>query len=271
MSRPITGLDDAAESRAQRRLLLELEVRYRRPIAAEIARASVAMADQYEASRSYPSLPDTHERNMRALYVDMSEGAVRTFGARIIDQGKAFSPDLEQKDISSFAAYFARLALDWVSGEAIRRRIVGVADTTRDQIINRIEAGQESGLGVADIARGIRDRIQSISMQRAALIARTETHGAANYGSDQAARATNLQLEKTWIAAEDLRTRAIFRDDAYDHLSMDGQTVDNDQPFLMPNIYGDPLRIMYPGEAGAPGGAVINCRCTTGRKVKGLM
>lgn len=260
-----------AEGRAQRRLLLELEVRYRRPVASEIARASVAMLDQYEASRSFPSPPDTHERNIRALYADMAESAVRTFGARIVEQGKAFSPELERKDISSFAAFFARLALEWISGEAIRRRITSVADTTRQQIIRSIDEGQASGLGVAEIARGIRDRVPVISANRGALIARTETHGAANFASDQTARATGLQLEKTWIAAEDLRTRAIFRDDAYDHWSMDGQTVDNDQPFLMPNIYGEPLRIMYPGEADKPGGATINCRCAVGRKVKGLL
>jgi uncharacterized protein with gpF-like domain len=88
-----------------------------------------------------------------------------------------------------------------------------------------------------------------ISRQRGALIARTETHGAANYGADGAARATGLKLRKEWIAAEDERTRP-------DHNEANGQIVDMDQAF---DVGGEAL--MYPGDPAGSAGNIINCRC----------
>ena len=84
---------------------------------------------------------------------------------------------------------------------------------------------------------------------RGALIARTETHGAANYGADGAARATGLKLRKEWVSAEDERTRE-------SHRLADGETVGMDQAF---NVDGE--RLMYPGDPSASAGNVINCRC----------
>ncbi|NBR91857.1 MAG: hypothetical protein EBS68_18545 [Rhodobacteraceae bacterium] len=57
--------------------------------------------------------------------------------------------------------------------------------------------------------------------------------------------------------------------DEFDHASMNGQRVPQDEPFLMPWRGRPPMPIMYPGEAGKPGGAVINCRCAVVRHVRG--
>lgn len=273
MARTLTGLPRDREAATQDRLLRVLERQYTGAIAAEIDRASRAMIATFEQSRTAPSLPIEHEQRMAAIYADMAEASIRTFGARIVEQGKAYSPELELKDLSGFAAFFQRISREWVGLEAIRRRITSVAETTRAQIVNGITAGQEAGLGTSEVARGIIDRVPGISRRRAGVIARTETHGAANFGADQTARATGLQLEKEWVSTHDMRTRAFAKEDpdVYDHRSMDGQTVDMDQPFLMPYAFGEPLRIAYPGEAGAPAAAVINCRCTSIHKVKGLL
>jgi len=88
-----------------------------------------------------------------------------------------------------------------------------------------------------------------ISRQRGALIARTETHGAANYGPDGAARATGLDVRKEWVAAADERTRTT-------HAEADGQVVPIDQPF---RVGGELL--MFPGDPAGSGANIINCRC----------
>lgn len=96
-------------------------------------------------------------------------------------------------------------------------------------------------------ARIRRDR--STWQVRAERIARTETTGAYNAGSQQAF-AEEQAAVKTWLCAPDERTR-----DA--HLEANGSVVAIDEPFY---VDGEPL--MYPGDPSGSAGNVINCRCT---------
>lgn len=245
--RRLINNDPRIEQRRQARLLAIMERRFRRLLAAEIRRATLAMLAQYEATGAAPRLPDDHERRIEDIYRQMAEVGIETFGERIVSQGKHAGLILERK---SFVEFFRRLALQYIALEMIRRRITSVTETTRQQIINQITAGQNAGEGIAAIAKRISDNVGIISRQRGALIARTETHGAANYGADGAARATGLKLRKEWIAAEDERTRV-------EHAEADGQIVDMDQAF---EVGGEML--MYPGDPAGSAGNIINCRCS---------
>jgi uncharacterized protein with gpF-like domain len=244
--RRLINNDPRIEQRRQARLLAIMERRFRRLLAAEIRRATLAMLAQYEATRAAPRLPEDHERRIEDIYRQMAEVGIETFGERIVSQGKHAGLILERK---SFVEFFRRLALQYIGLEMIRRRITSVTETTRQQIVNQITAGQNAGEGIAAIAKRISDNVGIISRQRGALIARTETHGAANYGADGAARATGLKLRKEWVAAEDERTRV-------EHAEADGQIVDMDQAF---EVGGEML--MYPGDPAGSAGNVINCRC----------
>lgn len=234
------------EQRRQQRLLLMMERRFRRVLAAEIRRTSEAMLAAYRATGRAPALPDDHEQRIADIYRQMAEVGIEAFGERIVGQGKHLGLILERK---SFVEFFRRLALDYIGLEMIRRRITSVAETTREQIVNQIAKGQQAGEGVDQIAKRIAGNVGIISRQRGALIARTETHGAANYGADGAARATGLTLRKEWVAAEDERTRE-------SHSEANGQIVDMDQPFDVGNE-----RLMYPGDPAGSAGNIINCRC----------
>lgn len=245
--RRLINNDPRIEQRRQARLLAIMERRFRRLLAAEIRRATLAMLAQYEATGAAPRLPEDHERRIEDIYRQMAEVGIETFGERIVSQGKHAGLILERK---SFVEFFRRLALQYIGLEMIRRRITSVTETTRQQIINQITAGQNAGEGIAAIAKRISDNVGIISRQRGALIARTETHGAANYGADGAARATGLKLRKEWVAAEDERTRV-------EHAEADGQIVDMDQAF---QVGGEML--MYPGDPDGSAGNVINCRCS---------
>lgn len=245
------------EAQIQSRLLDVLEARYRRKIAGAIVAESDRLATEYEGLGFAPPASDQHYQDVRAIYLELAEASARTFGRRIVTQGKAMGL-LEVKE-STLWDLFRSLANAWVNLEAIRRRITSVSETTRNQIINIIVRGQDDGLGVEAIARNIRDAVPDLARTRSRIIARTETHGAANFASDEVAKTTGLQLDKEWVAVEDIRTRRHGMGDEFDHALMNGQRVQQDEPFLMPWRGRPPMPIMYPGEAGKPGGAVINC------------
>ena len=245
MARRLIDPNAKREMRRQGLLLDRLEVGFRNRIRAELARAMDEMIRVYEATGEVPPARD-HYENIEAIYRAMAIAAATTFGARIVDQGKASGYPLETK---GFAETMARLALQYVAGEMIRRRITSIAETTRAQIVSAVDRGYQAGEGIASIAKGIRDRIPDLSGYRSALIARTETHGAANFGANEAAKEVDLPLKREWVSAEDARTRQ-------DHETANGQIVGMDEPFI---VGGHAL--MYPGDPSGPADQTINCRC----------
>jgi uncharacterized protein with gpF-like domain len=263
---PLLSNSQEDEAQAQMVLMDRLEERFASLFAAELIAASQAMADEYERTRGAPQMPMGHEGAMGDIYRNLALQASEVFGGRVVDMGKSRGLVLETK---TFEEFFKRLSQQFIALEAIRQRIASVSAHTRTLIVAIIDRGNADGLGAEAIARQIMERTQSISRTRARVIARTETHAAANYASNEAAKSIGLPLKKQWISSEDHRTRDFI--DAtgegvaeFDHRTMNGQTVGMDDPFLMPWAKGDPLRIMYPGQVGQPAGAVINCRCTVG-------
>lgn len=274
-------IDRDKEAETQNRLIDAMSERVQEGIASEIARESAALVSQFEVTRGIPSPTQEHEGQMQALILDAITLAISTFGARVVAQGvetfppyttdggatftfptKATAPAWEVK---SFSEFFQRIAQEYIQAEAMRQRIAGITKTTRDIIIRQIVSGQNNGLSIAEIAKSITDSIPAMSRWRAATIARTETHGAANFGAAQSAKASDLPMVKEWISVHDSRTRDFGAGDGvvdeYNHRAMDGQTVPEDQPFLMPWSKGDDLKINYAGDPDAPPAAVINCRC----------
>jgi len=222
-----------------------IERQYEPQIQAELAREYRKLIRDYEAGEGVKYDPE-HQRNIAEILERMAGASVRVFGARILEQGKAHGLVLERKD---FASTLARLAQRYVAMEAFRRHITNITETTRAQIIRGIARGEAEGLGVAGVARFVRDLVPSLSVQRANLIARTETHGAANYGANGAAKETGLTIRKEWVSAGDGRTRD-------DHAEADGQIVGVDEMF---DVGGEGL--FYPGDPGGSAENIINCRC----------
>lgn len=259
------------EARVQSRMLDVLERRFARRAAQAVAAESMDLIAAYRELGFVPPARDEHFAAIRDLYRDIALQSARTFGRRIVSQGKDAGILLEwkQEEDGGFARFFRGLANAWINLEPIRRRITSVSETTRDIITRRVAKGQDAGESIDAISSGIIKDLPSISKRRGALIARTETHGAANFAMHATAKSTGLDLIKEWVATGDHRTRSIVRDDSFDHLAMDGQKRPMDEPFEMPWLGGggEPLKIMYPGEAGHPGGATINCRCVSIHKV----
>jgi uncharacterized protein with gpF-like domain len=254
-----------AEQRRQMAILDRIEAAFMPQIAREIARSMRWTIEQFEKTGATVRDPQ-HKPNLQDILERQATIAVGLFGRRVlgaqVKSGKAYTTDgqnvlfshggaglMERKD---FATTVAKLAGRYIANESFRRRITDISETTRGQIVNAVDRGFSEGLGTSETAKLVRDLVPALSRQRSALIARTETHGAANYGGYGAAQETGLKLRKEWISAEDERTRQ-------DHADMDGTIVDMDGAFNFPGY-----SLFYPGEPGGPAEGVINCRCAVG-------
>ena len=250
------------ERRRQIRILVVLERRFGRLFANEIARESRRLIEFYRQTGEVPPPSEEHRNRMMQIESDLAETATRAFGGRILDQGKALGLILETK--FDFAAFFRRTALEWVSKEAIRKRITDISETTRAKIVSEVARGYAAGNGVDAIANEINKSVPRISKWRGALIGRTETHGAANNGAVAAASASGLKTDREWLSVNDSRTRTIGDGDQFDHAAMNRVRISEGEMFKVPKKSGGFELIEFPGGPSGSAGNVINCRCGTG-------
>lgn len=266
MARRLLDRNRAREARRQTALLDKLARQFRPPVARELTAAMLSMADHWEQTHVVDLPRGFHDR-IASVYQQMADASIRAFAARLLDQGKSAGLVTERKFID-FAQVMNTLAAVYVGLEAVRRRIIAVTETTRQQIINAVQQGYRDGTPVREVAANLREVAPSLSRVRAQVIARTETHAAANFGSNEAARQTGLPLRREWLSVHDKRTRTvdplIGDPDEFGHRQVDGQIVGMDQPFLVPKRGGGTEALMYPGDPKGSPGNVIACRCSVG-------
>lgn len=154
-----------------------------------------------------------------------------------------------QKDAIDFETIIAQ----WL-GENAGLRIVSVHQTLIESIIKVIAQGYEDNISVADITLNLQRQFGWYKYQ-ALRIARTETTTATNYATVLASQNSEWVQVKKWISVQDARTRRPPHS-IYDHLDMNGQTVDEFAPFF---VGGE--NIEFPGDPKAKSGNTINCRC----------
>lgn len=124
--------------------------------------------------------------------------------------------------------------------------------TTKRQLMDHITEGLQQGLSIPHIADLVDElHLDEIIPNRSVVIARTETISSTNYGSQLAAKATGLTIQKSWHAhLGDDRTRPA-------HVAAHGQTVPIDEKYW---VDGEPLE--YPGDPNGSAANVIQCRCS---------
>ena len=133
--------------------------------------------------------------------------------------------------------------------------VVAVTNTTRRSIRSAIRAARADGLSVDNTAKLVVEKTSgAIGRARASTIARTETHAAASYATDEATRQLDLpNQKKRWVAVGDARTRA-------SHAAANGQEVPIDDPFLIRDK-GSTIEMKYPHDGSGGASNNINCRC----------
>ena len=215
------------------------------------------MLADYEADRIV-KLPDDARERVLSMLRQTYDTAMRMAGQPMIEDMKDCFPHLQTKQDAD--DLYDQMIEDYIERYGAAK-VVQINQTTRLQIMDTIRRGQREGLSVSQISGLLREAIPQFSRRRAAVIARTETHGSSQYGSMRTAQTSTEPMVKKWNSTEDARTRTIFDDDRYDHLDADGQTVAMEQPFMIRTIMGTKEPIMFPGDPAASAGNVINCRC----------
>jgi hypothetical protein len=153
---------------------------------------------------------------------------------------------MERKAMSMFDAVIS----EWITTQALAQART-ISQTDLKDVQSVIEDAMLEGEAIPTIAKSI-TKVTGLSAYRAAVVARTETHGAATYSAH--VRVQEIQttfgvvMEKAWVATKDARTR-----DA--HASMDANNwIPVDEKFYVGGEYLDRA-----GEGNAAN--AINCRC----------
>lgn len=244
-----------AERRIQDRIETVIAGKHERRLRTALMSMYRGAADAYRSGgitdSAVMSERDRIDKTLRGIW----ETAYTSISDRVAGQiaeatGKSLAP--ERKQMSDVR----RRALDLFIQRWAAKKVTQVTSTTMTEIGQIIKRGIEDGLSVDELAGRIMQTGKIYAAYRAPLIARTETHGAAQYGSLQAAEESEVVEMKEWIAVEDSRTRGMDNED-YDHVNV--ASVPVKEPFI---VSGEPL--MYPGDpAGSPGNT-ISCRCVMG-------
>ncbi len=202
----------------------------------------------YEGTGNVPAwLKADHVNAIKQLLEDHYMAVIPQFGSMVLKQVK--SVRIETKRANNL---FSSFMLEWVKTEALRKAQM-ISDTDQGDIQRAIARGLKDGEGTASIARMIRE-VSILTPYRSEVIARTETHNAATFGSVETARAAEnelgIVLQKVWLPTLDDRTRP-------EHRAMEGKD---------PIALGDRFEVGgetmdRPGDPSASPENIINCRC----------
>lgn len=166
----------------------------------------------------------------------------------------------EQKAAFGFNEEFIRDILAFFNQFLLNQAVLPISETTKNQILQIISEGVQKGWGADKIA----DALQSpeLMMWRARLIVRTESNKAMNYGQRLGESKSEWESTKTWIAANDHRTR-------HSHRLVDDLTLNFSERFMVPIYKGGKVQIQVgvdlmtgPGDVHAHAANICNCRCT---------
>jgi SPP1 gp7 family putative phage head morphogenesis protein len=141
----------------------------------------------------------------------------------------------------------------------IERRAQRFAQAVNETTWNALKSSLSEGIKAGEDILKLSDRVTEVMAERIRstpeTIARTEVIGAANGGTLEAWRQSDVVEKKVWLAALDDRTR-------HSHIEAHGQTRDLDEDFEVGAGRGP-----VPGQIGRPE-EDINCRCTITAEVK---
>lgn len=210
------------------------------------------------AKTGVAGLPNDANTRVQDMLKSIYTASIKAGGMDVVDGLKECFLHLETKQtIDEQFSVFVNLFIDLYGAAKVQL----ITNTTRQQIQRVISMADDEGIGTAAITKRLRDAVPQFSKVRAAVIARTESHAASQYGSISMAKQSTRPLVKGWSSIEDDRTRSFIEGDNYDHLVMNGETVALEQSFNVPTTLGGTEPLQFPGDPNGSAGNVINCRC----------
>src|SRR5260221_1778727 len=185
---------------------------------------------------------------MVSLYQDVGTDS----GESVIKDLKYGEKPFEQKQIGIDFNLYSPDVLVYLLTMA-GTKVQQIDSVTLALLQSELADGVEAGESIAQLSARVDDLyLAEIIPNRSQVISSTEVVAASNWGSQEAAKASDLSLDKVWLATNDGHTRP-------DHREANEQTVGMDEPF---EVVGQQL--MYPGgiSLGAGSGQSVHCRCT---------
>lgn len=139
--------------------------------------------------------------------------------------------------------------------------IVVVSGTWKDTLVRLVRQilSEDLGLGIEKVTKELYKRyLATIEKWQCRRIAQTESMIGMAEAANDAAKTLSIHFTKEWCISGLGNTRA-------SHELMDGVTVDEDDPFVLP---GGMMMFPHDTSLGADAGEIINCACACIRRPK---
>lgn len=127
---------------------------------------------------------------------------------------------------------------------------------TEEQLSNILSSGLKDGKSVATVAQELVDEGALNSLTRARTTALTEMLRANSVAAQESYVQSPAVSQKKWR-----HTGARKNHPRENHVKMDGQVVDVNEPFELVGADGETYHPMYPRDSDLPAGESINCHC----------
>jgi len=192
-------------------------------------------------------LAHRHREMLQTLLEDHYRQVISHFGKLSLRAIKSFRISRKQEQ-----NIFEALIAEWITTQGLEKA-TRISETDIDVLRTVIDKAVEEGEGTEAIGRALRNA-RPFDIARAAMIARTETHAAATYGSIQSVRQAEdefgIVMLKKWSPTMDQRTRE-------EHAAMRSKpAIPLDEKF---NVGGEMMD--RPGDPAGSAWNVIHCRC----------
>lgn len=243
-----TPKEKIAEWQLQNRMRSNFEVKLASQLKTEFVRTYKTISNDYLISgrQSLDIESRPHYNRVKSIIFSHWKSVTTVFRARILSLLRLVQETERKEYEDEFDKEFENFLFTFGA-----EKVSNISSTTIADIRNAINVAQVDGLDVYQTAKKITELSAITSITRAVLIARTETHQAANYANFTSLDVVNIpNTRKEWVAVNDDRTRD-------GHVAANGQVVDKDGMFV---VGGSQLR--YPGDPSGAPKQVINCRCT---------
>lgn len=156
--------------------------------------------------------------------------------------------EYNKKQSAEFLDRILGFITDFVYG--VITEITGYTKEEVVNIINRVlTLGIENNQTIDQMVDVMLSEFDNLVEYRAERIVRTEIIRASNLGEYLGAKATGLNIEKTWLTFVDNRTRD-------SHIAVNGEKRDINRSFLVGG-----KKMQYPGDPNGGAKETINCRC----------
>lgn len=223
----------------------------RKAVVAAIDQAALPSTAQYRVEHVLNSQASQLQDVISQIYQDVGEDIGEQVAKSLVQGGKRRRKG-RKGIIRNYIDQFGEDVLKYlltIAGIKVQQ----ISTTTLTALQLQLAEGVVRGESIPELAKRIDQLyLQQIIPNRSTVIAQTEVIAASNFGSQEAAKQSGLQLRKVWLATDDDRTRP-------NHVEADGQEVGLDEFFTVGGA-----QLMYPGDTsmGAPGEEIIQCRCT---------